>query len=87
MNVVHYLPLLAHIFSTTITSMSYWGKTFGFYATKISLLLNGLSLPQIVCGLVGDLASLEPEEDFCLRCNATGNNGHCRLKMSICPKR
>jgi len=87
MNVVYYLPLLAHLCSITVTSVSYWGKSFGFYATKISFLLNGLSLPQLVCGMVGDLASLEPEEDFCLRCDATGNHGHCRLQVSICQKR
>jgi hypothetical protein len=63
----HYLPLVAHICSTKITSVSNWVKTFGFYATKISLLPNGVNLPQLVCGLVGDLALLEPEEDFGLQ--------------------
>jgi len=42
---------------------------------------------QLMCGLVGDLASLEPEKNFCLRCDSTGNHGHCRLQGSICQKR
>jgi len=63
------------------------GKNFGLHATKISSLLNRLTLPQLVRGLVGDLASLEPEENFCLRCDATGNHGRCRLQVSICQKR
>ena len=63
------------------------GKNFGFHATKLSSLLNDLTLPQLVCGLVGGLASLEPEEDFCLQCDATGNHSHCRLQVSICQKR
>lgn len=63
------------------------GENFGLHATKINSLLNGLTLPQLVCGLVGDLVSFEAEEDFCLRCDATGNHSHCRLQVSICQKR
>lgn len=58
-----------------------------FYATKITRLLNGQILPQLMCGLAGDLASFELEEDFRPRCYTAGNNCRGRFQVSICLKR
>jgi hypothetical protein len=63
MHAVRFHSLHAHISSTTNTSRNCYGKTIGFHATNITL-LSGQILPQILCRLVGDLASFGLEEDF-----------------------
>jgi hypothetical protein len=57
MYVVRYLSLHAHVSSTTIPTVHYRRKSLGFYATRITKLLTGQILSQLLCRLAGDLAS------------------------------
>jgi hypothetical protein len=75
------LSFRAHISSSTIRSVNYFGKVLSFYATKIIRLLNVQTLSQLLCTLS------RPGQDFYSRLNIARKYCRGRFQVSACHTR